>query len=329
MPELPSNSEGNSNLNDVDNIIDVLAGDDDESVDDDKTDKCEKKPKGDKEIIQLDTDEDEDEDKESKDSDEVEDEDADEEKDKLDLKADVTVPPKKKEIEKEFPGFFKKFPWFEKMMFRDREINEMFGSFDGAKEAHTKAEALDELEGYFVNGSSQELLSKMKENDAKAFTKFTSGFLKTLQKVDKDTYQDITLDLIKRVLIHTYTDGKTTENEDLQNAAKILSKYIFPRGMEAPKDEEEVNPRSEELERREAEFNDRQLKTHVNDVQTRIGNVLKNTIEDHIDPRSEMTDYVKKVAIKQVLDNVDEQLANNKAFRTEVTKLWNDAQKAE
>src|SRR5258708_6881820 len=74
----------------------------------------------------------------------------DEDIEKIDLKEsdeniDVEAPPRKKEILKEYPELFKKFPFLEKMMYRDREYSQLFGSFDDAKEIAERSESFNQF----------------------------------------------------------------------------------------------------------------------------------------------------------------------------------------
>src|SRR5436190_140497 len=79
----------------------------------------------------------------------------------------VEAPPRKKEILKEYPELFKKFPFLEKMMYRDREYTELFGSFDDAKEIAEKSENFNNFENQLLSGNTEEILRGVKEADEK------------------------------------------------------------------------------------------------------------------------------------------------------------------
>src|SRR5260221_13504536 len=114
----------------------------------------------------------------------------DEEIEKLDLakpddELDIEAPPRKKEILKDFPELFKKYPFLEKMMYRDREYTQLFGSFDDAKEIAEKSESFNQFESQLLSGNTAEILKEVKNSDEKAFNLIVDDYLVTLHKVDK------------------------------------------------------------------------------------------------------------------------------------------------
>src|SRR5262245_22257496 len=162
--EPPSSNEPGGDLS-KDDILDILK---DETPDDNKDDKDDKTP-----LEATDEDEDEDEDSDEVDDEEEDDEDAigDEEEDKelvLEDK-DANTFPRKKEILKEFPTLFKKFPGIEHSIYRDRQFSEVFATPEDAKEASEKAEVLDEYSNDLSRGSMERMLKNIKDNDESAF----------------------------------------------------------------------------------------------------------------------------------------------------------------
>src|SRR5438874_1486535 len=80
----------------------------------------------------------------------------DEDVEKIDLTKpdddiDIEAPPRKKEILKEYPELFKKFPFLEKVMYRDKQYSELFGSFDDAKEIAEKSEIFNNFESQLLS----------------------------------------------------------------------------------------------------------------------------------------------------------------------------------
>src|SRR5213075_1381219 len=73
---------------------------------------------------------------------------------KPDEDINIDVIPRKAEINKEFPEFFKKFPFVEKALYRDKQYSEMFGSFDDAKEIYDKSEVFNEFENQLLAGNT-------------------------------------------------------------------------------------------------------------------------------------------------------------------------------
>ena len=60
----------------------------------------------------------------------------------------------------------------------------------------------------------------------------------------------------------------------------------------------------------------------VRELQTKANNVLKATIDGHIDPRHSMTDYVKKNASKDAMDKLEDLMGRDQRFRGLLDRLW-------
>lgn len=108
--------------------------------------------------VEIKEPEDEKEEKEILNLDEKEDK---EDKEEPETEIDISTPPRKAQIKAKYPKIFEEFPYLEKIIYRDREIAETFGSFDNLKEAAEKASRLDELEGQVLSGSSVEFFSQI------------------------------------------------------------------------------------------------------------------------------------------------------------------------
>jgi hypothetical protein len=298
--------------------------DEDESKDKKKSE--EKPVKRGKEDESDDDTEEDDEDEEEEDDDiefQGDDEETDEEK--LDLKAEdeeikIDAPPRKKEITKEFPDFFKKFPWMEKMMFRDKQYTELFGSFNDARDVKGRAEILDNFEQDLMKGDTIEVLKQVKDNAPESFNKLVDNYLANLYKVDADSYHHVVNNIAKAII------REMAKDNDLKDAAKALNKFMFnSETYEPPQPKAKEAPEDDELKKEREAFTRERYTTARNDLQSRVDNVLRATISEYIDPKSEMTDYVKKNAIKDALSNLHDLVGNDKEFSKNLVKLWENA----
>jgi hypothetical protein len=61
------------------------------------------------------------------------------------------------------------------------------------------------------------------------------------------------------------------------------------------------------------------------DLQTKADNVLKSTIDGHIDPRGTMSDYVKQHAKAEAFNNLEDLISKDVRFRSLLDKLWQKA----
>lgn len=251
--------------------------------------------------------------------------------DKLDLKADDTeeeeiqTPPKKQAILKKYPDLFKEFPWFEKMMFRDRQYTELFGSFDDAKEIAERAQNLAEFEGDLLGGNIERTLASVKNADPKAFDKIVDSYLTTLAKVDREAYFEVVGNFSKDVVVRMINEAKSTGNEDLHKAGSILYQYLFGTSQFTPPTQRTKREDSDEKKQLDSEreaFARERFTTVRQELQTKIDNTLKATIAEYIDPKGEMSSYVKKTAIRDALAAAHEAINSDPNFVKRLNSLW-------
>jgi hypothetical protein len=300
----------------------------------------EKKDEKDEDELELKDDEDESEEKldlkEKKEELEEEEEEKDEKDEEgKDEKEELEAPPRKKEIEKAYPGIFKKFPFLEKMLYRDKEVTELFGSFDEAKEVASKVERLNEFETELLGGKTEGVLKSVKEADPKAYDKIIDDYIAVLERTDKDAFLDVSENIVKRVIMGMVQaadksqSSNAAKSKELKAAAQELHDYMFGVGTEwsdpkvrvADKEENKDN----ELEEERKNFMQERFLVARNDLQSRIDNVLKATISEHIDPKGLMSAYEKSNAVRDTLEAIHQLAGNDAAFKKNLSILWKNA----
>lgn len=309
----------------ADDINDMFKELDKEAPPEEKTEKKESKPK-DKE------------DKEEKlaegEDDDLELLEPDEDIEKLDLKEsddiDIEAPPRKKEILKEYPELFKKFPFLEKMMYRDRQITELFGSFDDAKEVAERSENFSAFESQLLSGDTKEILRGVKEADPKAFDAIVDDYLPALAAVDKDAYFHVVGNLNKRLIMEMVQEANDTNNEDLKQAALLVNQFVFGTAkFTAPANRIEKTKESDtakdEVEQERLNFAKERFETSRDELQTRVDNTLRATISSYIDPKNVMSSYVKKNAISDAMKILSSAIASDEGTVRSLDKLWRAA----
>jgi hypothetical protein len=257
----------------------------------------------------------------------------DEEIEKLDLKesdevGDIEAPPRKKEILKEYPELFKKFPFLEKMMYRDREITELFGSFDDAKEIAEKSESFNNFESQLLSGNTEEILRSVRDVDEKAFNIIVDDYLPTLAKVDKDAYFHVVGNLNKRLIMEMVQEANDTNNDDLKQAALLVNQFVFgtakftaPTLRVEKKDSTEQN----EVEQERLSLTRERFETARDDLQSQVDNTLRATISDYIDPKGNMSSYVKKNAVADAMRILTSSIASDDSVPKNLDRLWRSA----
>lgn len=335
MPSPPSSSEGVRTITptvggSVDDIETFLnSGDEEPEVKDDKA-------KDDKEEVELVDDEEKEkidlqDKKDKKDKSKEDEEESEEDKeDKVeDDEIEINAPPKKKELVAKYPNILKDFPFLEKMLYRDKQYQELFGSFDDAKEAAGKIEAFEHFETQLSIGNTEEVLKAIKDEDPKIFDKVVDNYLLTLHKVDKDAYFEVVTNIGKRFIMEMVTEANNTADEDskmeLKQAAVMLNRFLFGKDTYEPikpRTNQEKENKDEQLEKEKLEFLQERHTTAVNDLQTKVDNVLRNTISEYIDPREVMSSYIKKNAVRDALANLNEMLAGDESLKRNLDRLW-------
>ena len=252
----------------------------------------------------------------------------DEEIEKIDLDKDteeIATPPRKREILNKYPDLFKTFPFLEKMMYRDRQYNEMFGSFDDAKEVAERAESFGQFEAQLMDGNTKEILREVKESDEKAFNTIVDNYLPALAEVDRDAYFHVVGNLNKRLIMEMIQEANDTNNDDLKAAALLVNQFVFGTSkFTAPTTRvpKENNEGKREIEEERLNFTKERFETSRDELQTRVDNTLRATISDYIDPRGVMTPYVKKNAIADAMNILGEAIRSDPSTSKNLDNLW-------
>lgn len=336
----PDDSGGGDSLGTpltVDAIEDALNAPDDDKdetldlgkkIDKVKADeKTNKENKEDKEVVKEDKEESDD------DSDDEDTEDEDElkalEEDLKDKDDDedeliIVAPPRRQEILKEFPGFFKKFPDMEKMMYRERDYTEIFGTVRDAKEVKQLADNFKEFEKDVMSGNIESILVAAKNADTNSLHKIVDNFLPLLHKVDQPAYTHVMTNVVKHMLRGAAHDARDNNDEDLNTAILILHKHLFKsEKLETPKPLARAEDTKKDDDKRYDEERTRQRYNETRDDLTgRIDNSLRRTIDQYIDTKSLMTPFIKKNAINNALETTKDLIDKDTRFKAILDKLW-------
>lgn len=271
-------------------------------------------PDDDEEKLDLKADDDDDEEKEVK-------VDADEE-------IEIDAPPKKREILKKYPEVFKDFPFLEKILYRDKQYTELFGSYDDAKEIADKAEIFSTFENQLLSGDTVEILKNVKEADSKAFDTIVDNYLLSLSKVDKDAYFEVVGNINKRLIAEMVKEANDTGNDDMKQAALIVNQFLFnsSKMQEFTRRVDKTNTTEKnEVEQERLNLVKERFESARDDLQSRIDNTLKATISEYIDRKGSMTAYVKKNAIADALRITNSVLSEDSSVGKNLNRLWRNA----
>lgn len=243
---------------------------------------------------------------------------------------ELVAPVRRKEILAKYPNLFKEFPYLEKAYYREQQFTELLPTIDDAKEAVEAKRTLDKFEQDVMSGNTETVLKAMKAESPDGFNKLVDDYLPTLARVDEQAYFHVLGNVTKHTIIAMVDEAKKSSNEALNAAAQILNQFVFGTSDFKPptklsKEKPADNGKETELTNRQREFAKQQFDVAVNDLNTRVNNTLKNTIDANIDPNKAMTDYVRKTASRDVLETLGALLSKDARFVAIVDKLWESA----
>jgi hypothetical protein len=338
----PDDNTGNAGppLDSPDAILDFLNADDDNEPDetielDDKKPKKQGKDTTEEKVKKEDSDSDEDDEDEDEEIDELKElEDELEEPDEEQL--ELVTPVRRKDILKKYPQLFKDFPYLEKAYYREQQYTELLPTIDDAKMAVEKSKTLDKFENELLSGDTKGILEIVKTEDPKAFAKLCDGYMDALAAVDEKSYYHVVGNLAKGIIYKMVQEARAmgeSEGAPLQSAAALLNQFLFgttkyvPPSALSVEEKPENNEKERALEEKEQKFEKQRFESARDNLGTRVENSIRKTIEQYIDPRSVMTDYVKKTAIKESVDTVQNLLGKDTRFKSLLDKLWDNAYK--
>ncbi len=246
---------------------------------------------------------------------------------------ELMTPVRRKEILAKYPKLFKDFPYLEKAYYREQQFTELLPTIQDAKIAVEKAHVLDKFDREIMSGDLSTILSAAKEESNEAFLKIADNYLPALRKVDQQAYYHVLGNVIKDTIVTMVRESRSLgENgAPLQAAANILNQFVFGSNTFQPptplskSSKPEEKGREDEIKQREQQMVMGQFETTRDDLQTRADNVLKATIDGHIDPKKTMTDYVRKNASREAFETLESLITKDTRFRGLLDKLWERA----
>lgn len=242
---------------------------------------------------------------------------------------ELVTPVRRREILAKYPTLFKDFPYLEKAYYREQQFTELLPTIDDARAAVQAKEVLDRFENDVMGGNTETLLKAIKSESPKGFAKIIDDYLPTLARVDEQAYFHVLGNVTKHTIVAMVKEARASNNEVLQSAAQILNQFVFgttefkpPTNLSKP---EADTSKDTELQQREQAFVRKQFESSRVDLNTRINNTLRNTIDANIDPKKSMTDYVRKNASREAIEMLESILSRDSRFVVLKDKLWESA----
>ena len=275
------------------------------------------------EVLELPTKEKKDEAEETDEVDELkelEEELKDEDEDKEEDINELITPVKRREILAKYPKLFKDFPYLEKAYYREQQFTEVYPTIADAREASQKAQVLDLTEQQVMGGDISPILAAARQESQEAFYKIVDNYLPTLRRVDQQAYYHVLSGVIKDTIVTMVKEGRALGDQGapLQAAANVLNQFVFgsqnfqPHKPLSPQTRPEEQQREVQYREQEQQRFYSQFESVREDLQTKADNVLKSTINGHIDPRGSMSDFVKKHAVSEAFESRFDKVSTDK-----------------
>ena len=241
---------------------------------------------------------------------------------------ELVTPVRRREILKKYPELFKDFPYLEKAYYREQQFTELLPTIDDARAAVKKAETLDNFEKELIgDGNTENILKAIKTENPEAFAKLADDYLPTLARVDERAYMHVLANISKHTIAAMVQEARRSNNQALQSAAQILNQFVFgsseftpPSKLASDTPEKQESKKAENS--REQQIIRQTFENTLTDLNSKVNNTLKNTIDAHIDPRGNMSEYIKKNAARDALDTLQTLISNDSRFKQLGDKLW-------
>jgi hypothetical protein len=245
---------------------------------------------------------------------------------------EVLIPVSRQEILKKYPNLYKDFPHLEKSAYRAREYDNIIGTIADAKEMVEKVNEFKKIESSVNDGNIAPILKNLAESNGAAFNKIVDDYLPQLHAVNPNAYFHVVGNIIKKTIVNMARSAKTDNDTDLHEAALILNKFVFrnnefvPEQPFAPRQEVNADPEKQKLLKEKLEGLQEKFRNASEELSKSTGTLIKSTVASHIDPRNVMTDYVKRQAVRDTVENVEKTLNADTSFLRTMRRLWEKAE---
>lgn len=244
---------------------------------------------------------------------------------------ELMSPVSRREILKKYPNLFKDFPYLERSYYREREYTELLPTIDDAKVAVEKSQILDAFEADVRSGNIKTILEAVANDNPEGMARIADNYLSTLAAVDEKAYLHVLGNTMKHTIASMVKESKRSNNEALLSAATILNQFIFGTSEYTPPSqmarEKKPDDKETEVSQREQQLARQQFDNTVGTLNEKVNNVLKNTVEANIDPRDSMTPFVRKNAVRDVMEQLETLVTKDSRFRQLTDRLWMAAMK--
>jgi len=275
--------------------------------------------------------------------DEVDDETKDEEKDETKDEVDdesledpedqVTF----RNLNAKYPGIFKQFPNLREILGKETGLRTIFTNKEEAIAAAEKAELFDHVNEKVIGGDAKVFIDTLRENDEGGFKKFTTNFFKTLKEEHKDTYLNLSVPMMKEVILNGLRDAHKNQNNDLAVSVRNFARFAFGSDwkdiLRAPDEAKEAppDPRVTELQQEVEEFRNMRMTEFDKDVTQVCDSEFRKKSEPifkKLDTENKLTKRQKLTLLGEARREISQKLVKSPDYMRNLKTLRAKAEKA-
>lgn len=262
-------------------------------------------------------------------SEEKEEEVPEEKEEKEEIQARSGVPIKR--IQKDYPDLFKRYPDLKHVLFRDKELQNIFPTVEDAKTAMNDAEFLAEIDRSLEGGNPKGLLAALGKNP-ELINGFAEKIIPALKELDSNLYLKAIAPEFQGQLRRAFIAGSKSKDANLEKAARILHNFFFesydiPASVER-KEDPELARRKAELDNRERQMFEDRKQEFDGELNKKTNKELERIAAIGLDPENKMTVGMKKAAINQIIDELGDLLERDPAHNSSLRGLYKRAEKS-
>jgi len=238
--------------------------------------------------------------------------------------------PRFKQIAKEFPEFFKKFPEMRDIVGREQAYNELFGSVEDAKAAKENEKDFTFFSEKVISGDAKAFLEVVKDSGKSDLTEFVNNFLPALKELDNSLYTETTAPLFVDVMQTAYNDAKRAGNENLENAVLHVAKYLFNDHRFATGEvklkarEKTTEVKTDSIAKERESLMLEHYKSAYIDVNDNLENKLNSLVKSELP--EDMSELDKELLPERIIKEAGKLLASDTTHMNNMSRLWKMAE---
>ncbi len=233
-------------------------------------------------------------------------------------------------LKKEFPDIFKKFPSLRNKLGREYAFSDIYPTLDEARVASQKSQVYDIFDKEINLGNPVPIIQALPTLDVAK--KFAEQILPALRQAHPDLYTKAVDPFTRLLLNKMHSDAENSGDKNLALAARYVSKYLYgkaeiPALLESKRNNE-PDPEKEELKARLARTEQNQIASFETTVTSSVVRVLNKEAKSLLDPKDTLAPKMQTILLKQIIEELDEELKQNPTHMARMRAFRERAQKS-